>query len=143
MHHVADNTSAFAYQDALRRLLSLVDHERMAGLTAPVPKYGLERMGELTKRLGNPQRAVPIVHVAGTKGKGSTAMMISSILVAAGWKVGLFTSPHLHSFRERLRVDGHPLSGDRFVAALNHVWPCVETMAVSYTHLTLPTSDLV
>jgi dihydrofolate synthase/folylpolyglutamate synthase len=129
MDHATDNISVPAYQDALRRLLGLADYERMAGLTAPAPKYDLVRMREFAGRLGDPQRAVPIVHVAGTKGKGSTAAMISSMLAASGRRVGLFTSPHLHSFRERLRINGEPMSEARFVVMLDRVWPYVEAMA--------------
>lgn len=131
MDDATDSTSTPAYQDALRRLLGLADYERMAGLAAPAPKYDLVKMRDLAGRLGDPQRSVPVVHVAGTKGKGSTAAMVSSILVASGRRVGLFTSPHLHSFRERLRVNGEPLSEARFVAALDRVWPHVEAMAAA------------
>ena len=69
-----------SYETALRRLLGLADYERMAGTSSPVLRANLARMRELAERLGNPQRAVPVVHVAGTKGKGSTAAMIASML---------------------------------------------------------------
>ena len=118
-----------SYETALRRLLGLADYERMAGTSSPVLKANLARMRELAERLGNPQRAVPVVHVAGTKGKGSTAAMIASMLKADGRRVGLFTSPHLHTFRERLRVDGEPLSDARFSRTLDRVWPHVSAMA--------------
>ena len=62
-----------SYADALHRLLSLADYERMAGLSAPAPKIDLGRMRELAERLGRPQDAAPVLHVAGTKGKGSVA----------------------------------------------------------------------
>ena len=114
--------------DALRRLLSLADFERVAGTATPLPKNDLARMRELADRHGHPERGVPVVHVAGTKGKGSTAAMISSILVAAGRRVGLFTSPHLHTFRERLRVNGEPLTERQFARALGRVWPHVVGM---------------
>jgi dihydrofolate synthase/folylpolyglutamate synthase len=129
MNQAADTFSAPAYQDALRRLLGLADYERMAGLVMPAQKYDLGRMFELAGRMGNPQRAVPIVHVAGTKGKGSTAAMISSILAVSGRRVGMFTSPHLHTFRERLCINGEPLSEVRFVTSLDRIWPHVEAMA--------------
>lgn len=119
------------YQDALRRLVGLADYERVAGTGTPLIKQDLDRMHEFARRMGDPQRAVPVIHVAGTKGKGSTAAMISSILFAAGHRVGLFTSPHLHSFRERLRVNGVPLSEERFINAVNRVWPHVMAMGTS------------
>lgn len=120
-----------AYEDALRRLLSLADFERMAGLAASPPKSGLERMRELADRMGLPDGGAPIIHVAGTKGKGSVAAMTESALRAQGLRTGLYTSPHLHSFRERIRIDGEPLSGEAFAAAVDRVWPSVEAMARS------------
>ena len=66
--------------------------------------------------LGNPQRAYRAVHIAGTKGKGSTTAMIESILRAAGYRTGMYTSPHLHTFRERIRLDGEPISEADVVA---------------------------
>ena len=120
--------STLTYDAALRRLLSLADYERMAGLSAPAPKYDLARMRELAERLGRPQKTAPVLHVAGTKGKGSVAAMASSILRAAGLRVGLFTSPHLHTFRERVRVQGEPSTEAQFASALARVWAHVEAM---------------
>ena len=122
-----------SYDDALHRLLSLADYERMAGRLAPAPKYNLDRMRELAERLGQPQDTAPVLHVAGTKGKGSIAAMASSILHAAGLRVGLFTSPHLHTFRERIRIDGDLSTGAQFASALARVWPHVEEMAARGT----------
>ena len=109
-----------SYADALHRLLSLADYERMAGISAPAPKHDLDRMRDLAGRLGSPQDTAPVLHVAGTKGKGS---------VAAGLRVGLFTSPHLHTFRERIRIDGEPSTEAQFASALDRVWTHVEEMA--------------
>lgn len=69
-------------------------------------KLGLENVSEFLVSLGNPQHRYPTIHIAGTNGKGSTAAMTASILQAAGYKTGLFTSPHLVDFRERVRIDG-------------------------------------
>ena len=118
-----------SYADALHRLLSLADYERLAGISAPAPKHDLGRMRELAERLGRPQDTAPVLHVAGTKGKGSVAAMASSILRAAGWRVGLFTSPHLHTFRERVRIDGDLSTEAQFASALARVWTHVEEMA--------------
>ena len=68
--------------------------------------FRLDRMRELLARLGNPHQGLSIVHVAGTKGKGSTAAMIGSMLRAAGYRTGLYSSPHLHRVEERMMVDG-------------------------------------
>ncbi len=130
---VAPSPVSFGYELALHRVVGLADYERVAGIGSPLVKEDLNRMRNLAHRIGNPQCDVPVVHVAGTKGKGSTAAMISSVLVAAGHRVGLFTSPHLHTFRERIRVDGVPLSEDQFVNSVNRIWPHVEAMAVECT----------
>lgn len=81
-------------------------------------KPGLERIQFLLNALGNPERAFPAVHVAGTNGKGSTSAMITSVLRAAGLRVGLFTSPHLVSYNERIVVDGSPISDEALHAIM-------------------------
>lgn len=73
-------------------------------------KLGLENITDFLQQIGNPQEKFGTIHVAGTNGKGSTVVMITSMLQAAGYKVGQFTSPHLVSFRERVRVDGEIIS---------------------------------
>ena len=125
------STTAFTYTSALRRLLSLVDFERMAGIGAPLLKQDLARVEELVHRLGDPQRCAPVVHIAGTKGKGSVAAMVASMLTAAGLRTGLFTSPHLYTFRERIRLDCKPVSEELFAHQLDRVWPAVEAMGVA------------
>jgi dihydrofolate synthase / folylpolyglutamate synthase len=70
---------------------------------------GLETVRHLLELLGNPQKSIPSLHVAGTNGKGSTAAMLSAILQAAGYRTGLYTSPHLLDFTERIRIDGTPI----------------------------------
>lgn len=95
-------------EEAINWLYSRVDFERMSpSLTAS--DFKLERMRNLLNCLGNPQENVPVVHIAGTKGKGSTAAMISSILISAGYSVGLFTSPHIDRFEERIRISGEEI----------------------------------
>ncbi len=77
-------------------------------------KIGLHRIVELLKRCNNPHQGIPVIHIAGTNGKGSTASMIASILIISGYKVGLYTSPHLIKFNERIRINGIPIS-DKFI----------------------------
>lgn len=84
------------YRDAIEFLFSL----QMFGTT-----FGLEAVQRLAERAGSPHKALRFIHVAGTNGKGSTCAMLESIYRAAGWRVGLYTSPHLVSFRERIQVD--------------------------------------
>jgi dihydrofolate synthase/folylpolyglutamate synthase len=81
----------------------------------------LARVRDAAAALGHPERAAPIVHVAGTNGKGSTATMLAAMLRAGGRRVGLFTSPHLVSFRERIVVDGEPVTEDEVVEGVAHV----------------------
>lgn len=73
-------------------------------------KLGLDNVRELLNRLGNPQDSLSVVHIAGTNGKGSTACALAALLGSGGLQVGLYTSPHLHSFTERIRVSGSPIS---------------------------------
>lgn len=81
----------------------------LKGLTKFGINLGLDRIQDLLSRMGKPERKVDFVHVAGTNGKGSTAAMLASILKYSGMKVGLFTSPHLHSYTERVRVNGEEI----------------------------------
>ncbi len=115
------------YANALRRLFSLTDFERMAAPRAARHRYDLSRVTALLERLGNPHLQVPTVHVTGTKGKGSTAAMIASALRHSGHRVGLYTSPHLHTVRERVRVDGRPVDEQTFADNVERLWPAVES----------------
>jgi dihydrofolate synthase/folylpolyglutamate synthase len=78
-------------------------------------KPGLERVAGFAAELGDPQEKFPTVHIAGTNGKGSTSHMLAAVLLAAGYRTGLFTSPHLLDFRERIRVDGQMISEEAVV----------------------------
>ena len=116
------------YRQAIGRLLSLVDAERNR-FTGPRQKaiYNLERMERFVERLGHPHRQIPALHIAGTKGKGSTAAMCESALRAAGLSTGFYSSPHLHTFRERLRRDGQPVSEEVFARLVAELWPLRHT----------------
>lgn len=94
------------YQAALDWIYSLTNFSQRGAGNAP-PVLSLERMRGLMNALGNPQNRFKSIHVAGTKGKGSTSAMLANTLQKNGAKTGLYTSPHLHTFRERMRVDGH------------------------------------
>ncbi len=113
------------YRDSLGLLMGLVDFERFRGPRGPRVKFDLSRISALLERLGNPHLTVPAVHVAGTKGKGSTTAMVSSVLTQQGYKTGTFTSPHLHTFRERIGVDGEPVSEREFASLVEQIWPFV------------------
>jgi dihydrofolate synthase/folylpolyglutamate synthase len=98
------------YEQALRAIFGRTDMER--GDRPPYSEriWRLERVHELLHALGDPHFQYPAVHVAGSKGKGSTTAMIASVLRVAGLRTGMYTSPHLHTFRERIQVDGEPIS---------------------------------
>ena len=117
-----------SYDAALAFLLNRIDYER--DLTVPYRnrEFRLDRMQQLLARLGDPHLALPTVHIAGTKGKGSTAAMTAAILTAAGYRTGLFSSPHLHRVEERLAIDGQPCSPDEFVALIKELRPLIEAM---------------
>ena len=83
----------------------------------------LDRIRELTSLLGDPQRTYPVIHITGTNGKSSTARMTQTLLRTRGLRTGLFTSPHLISMRERINIDGEPLSADRFVEVYREIEP--------------------
>lgn len=91
-------------------------------------KHGLSRTIELLGLMGNPQDELRFVHVAGTNGKGSTCAMLASILHAAGYKTGLYTSPYVNRFNERIAIDGEPIPDDDLVNLFAKIKPVVETM---------------
>lgn len=102
------------YQSVLDFLTSRINYERTSSVPYQEAEFKLDRMRRLLALLGDPHLAFPAVHIAGTKGKGSTAAMVAAILRAAGYKTALYTSPHLESVEERIAVDG-PCSQDDFV----------------------------
>ena len=118
------------YRQAIDYLLSLVDHERQ---TPALPRqkriYDLGRMTALLESLGNPHWAVPTIHIAGTKGKGSTAAMVDAVLSAAGYRTGFYSSPHLHTFRERIRRDTQPITEQHFAALVHQLQPAAQQVA--------------
>ena len=90
---------------------------------------GLERIEALCERFGHPEKRLRALHVGGTKGKGSVAMMLSHVLHAAGLRVGTFVKPHLYDVRERVLVDLEPISGDDFAALMSEIRPAIEAVA--------------
>src|SRR5579883_3404742 len=101
------------YLAAVRYLLSL-GREMAAPTQAAAAKFDLENITTLLERLGRPDRAFPVVHIAGTNGKGSTAAFVERILREAGFRTGLNTSPHLERINERIRISGDEISDARF-----------------------------
>ncbi len=106
----------------------LINYEQRVPTAADLK---LERMRALLARLGNPHRHVRILHIAGSKGKGSTAAMLATVLQRAGYRVGLFTSPHLCRVEERFQVDGRPISPTELDGLLEEVRECAQWYALS------------
>ena len=101
---------------------------------------GLERTIELAARLGNPQNSLKFIHVAGTNGKGSTSAMLAAILQKAGYRVGLYTSPFIIRFNERMRIDGQDIPDDELAEITEFVKPHAEAMTDTPTEFELITA---
>ena len=106
------------YQSTLEYLYGLTDYEKERIARYDPDTLDLTRVKRVLARLGDPQTRFPSIHIAGTKGKGSVAAMCAAALQAGGLQTGLYTSPHLHTFRERIRVDGKPISEEALVALM-------------------------
>ena len=102
---------------------------RLVARRAEGPRFGIDRMRLLAAALGHPERAVPCLHVAGTNGKGSVSAMLDAILRAAGWRTGMYTSPHLVHIGERVQVDRHPLTEEEIIAYATELEPVAERLA--------------
>jgi dihydrofolate synthase/folylpolyglutamate synthase len=109
-----------------------VEGELLARRPETSVDLAIDRMKELAGLLGDPQRACPVVHIGGTNGKTSTARMVDALLRSRGLRTGRFTSPHLVSFRERITIDGAPLSAEQLVAAYEEVKPYVDIVDASH-----------
>jgi len=115
------------YDQSIEYLESFINYEKLAAPYDP-RKWKLERMDCLLSSVGNPHRDLRSIHIAGTKGKGSTAAMTASILKTAGFKVGLYTSPHLISFRERIRINGEMISEDQVCNLVTRLKPHIDEL---------------
>ncbi|MBT8403314.1 MAG: bifunctional folylpolyglutamate synthase/dihydrofolate synthase, partial [Gemmatimonadetes bacterium] len=104
-------------------------------LFPPLPAgvhWGLQRVEAALEVLGRPERRAPALHIGGTNGKGSVASICASVLRHAGWRVGLYTSPHLCSVRERFQIDGVPIAEDRLIAYADEIRPVVEAHGLTF-----------
>ncbi|MBA7659947.1 Folylpolyglutamate synthase [subsurface metagenome] len=130
------------YQQTLDYIDSYTDYEKM-----PMPHdpafYDLRRVVLLLNRLGSPHLEAKSVHIAGTKGKGSTAAMVASALTTSGYTTGLYTSPHLNTLRERFRVDGGLITEGELVSVVEGLKPEVEAVNQKATYGELTTFELL
>lgn len=120
-----------AYERALGYLFGRINYERNATASYRTAEFRLDRMRELARRLGDPHQRLRIIHVAGTKGKGSTAAMIASVLQQAGYRTGLYTSPHLERLEERLVINGQTCSPEQLVDLIDTLAPVVTELDAS------------
>ncbi|MDH4208651.1 MAG: bifunctional folylpolyglutamate synthase/dihydrofolate synthase [Anaerolineae bacterium] len=118
----------FTYQQALDYIYSFVDQEKLQPDKYEPKRFDLANMQTLMAMLGDPHLRLRAVHVAGTKGKGSTCAMTASILQAAGYKTGLFTQPHLHTFRERIQINGRLITEEEMVTLLENLKPSINQL---------------
>ncbi len=114
-----------AYNQALDYLYSFVDYSLKHSSELAKADFNLDRMFALMESLGNPQTKYPIIHVAGTKGKGSTSALCAAALGAAGYTVGLYTSPHLLDYTERIQINGEPIKHEQLTELVKEIKPHV------------------
>jgi dihydrofolate synthase/folylpolyglutamate synthase len=122
-----------AYNQALDYLYSYVDYSLKKSSELAKAHFELGRMRALMDLLGNPQSAYPIIHVAGTKGKGSTSAMMAAVLTTAGYRTGLYTSPHLQDYTERIQIDGQPIAHSGLVELVEEIKPAVAKISALTT----------
>jgi len=130
------------YQQAIDYINSYTDYEKI-GMPHDPAFYDLRRVDELLSLLGNPHRKAGSIHITGTNGKGSVAVMIAAALAAAGYKTGLYTSPHFHTWRERIRVDGELISEDEMARLVTELMPRVEAVNEKATYGKLTTFEFL
>ena len=126
------------YHAAVRYLLTL-GRELAAPTQAAAAKFDLENITVLAERLGRPDRAYPSAHIAGTNGKGSTAAFLESILRHAGFRTGLYTSPHLEKINERMRINGKEISDESFAALFTRLQAPIEELLAAHKLRAHPT----
>jgi len=116
------------YSQAEEYLNSFTNYEQIAGVSYAQPGYSLRHVEELLHRMGDPQLEARTIHVAGTKGKGSVTAMIAQVLTSSGYKTVLYNSPHFHTLRERICIDGSLISEAEFAASMAEVKPFIESL---------------
>ena len=130
------------YQEALAYLYSYANYELKPITAETLQDFNLDRVRQLLREVHGPSLPYHTIHVAGTKGKGSTSAMVESILRAAGYRTSLFTSPHLHSFRERIQVNGAMIAPGDVVSGVNRLAPVVDRIPglTTFEMVTVPSS---
>ncbi len=128
------------YQQTLDYIYSFIDYERQPRAPA---RYDLRRVYELLSLIGNPHLGTSTVHIAGSKGKGSVAAMSASALTASGYTTGLYTSPHLHLFNERIRINDRLISDEELVTLVDRIKPKVKIVNDKANYGQLTTFEII
>ena len=118
-----------SYKEAINYLYARTNYEKETGLRYNVTTFSLDRMEKLLSLVGNPHKKIATAHIAGTKGKGSTATMLARMLEANGYNVGLYTSPHVVHLHERIAVNSKMISEREMLGLLNRIYAPVEKMS--------------
>lgn len=116
------------YQEAIDFLFAMVDYEKLSSYKYSLPNFDLRGTERMLGSVGNPHKTMKLLHIAGTKGKGSTAIMAQSILTKCGYKTGLFTSPHLVDLEERMTIDGRMVPKDDVRRIMGTLRPYVDSI---------------
>ncbi|HSQ26388.1 MAG TPA: Mur ligase family protein, partial [Anaerolineales bacterium] len=114
------------YQETLDYLYGFVDYSLTHGSQLAAAHFDLKRMRDFMEELGNPQLTYPVIHIAGTKGKGSVASLCANSLHAQGYRVGLYTSPHLYDYAERIQVNGQEITHDELIELVDELRPYLD-----------------
>ena len=122
------DTISVQYQQTLDYLYSFVDFSLAHAVQYSAERFNLERMRAFVHALGDPHLQYPVIHIAGTKGKGSVAVLCASVLQAAGYKVGLYTSPHLDDYAERIQINGQMISHEQLIERVEALKPVIATI---------------
>lgn len=123
-----DYSMPMEYHEALRYLYGLVDYEKRRIEHYTPREFKIERVVAFLEQIGNPHHDYPTIHIAGTKGKGSVSAMLAAMAQAAGLRTALYTSPHLHTYRERMQINGEPIPRAEVATLLTEIRPAVESI---------------
>lgn len=121
------------YQDVEKRLLAM---PRFQDVGSRAARFGIDQITEFCNQIGNPERSYKTIHIAGTNGKGTVCSIIASLLKEAGFKTGLYTSPHLKDVRERFRINGQMVSKERVMECFKALEPVMEKHLLTFFELT-------
>ncbi|OQZ01749.1 MAG: hypothetical protein B6D35_02195 [Candidatus Brocadia sp. UTAMX2] len=125
MNNQQDKAAFSSYQEAMAFLYKAIDYEKLISYQYNASTFSLDRMEKLLAHMGNPHKNLSCVHITGTKGKGSTAIMMATIMEYAGLVTGLFTSPHLIDLKERIQINRQKIAETEFASIMDELQPYI------------------